>query len=273
MSDEGECKECGATITRSTTFCRSCNTVLPEFVEISGDTSYSEKDKASEETKSPSDSGFSYTPLDTSKEEETKKPESPPSSGSEPESEPVQEPVGDPEPEPKSEPVQEPVGDPEPEPESEPVQESTDDPEPEPESEPVQEPVGDPEPELDLPEVQAQETETEPATPVEPEPEPEAEVEPEQQQYAPQQQQDAPPVQHLPPPLPQRSKAIAALFCFFLGWLGIHNFYLGRIGCGIAQLILTVTIVGIYITLIWCFVDFILILSSSFTDRHNRPLV
>ena len=100
-----------------------------------------------------------------------------------------------------------------------------------------------------------------------------------QQQYAPpapqavQQQQYAPQPQQQLPPLPQRSKAAAALFCFFLGLLGIHNFYLGRFGCAIAQLILTVTVVGLYITVVWAFVDFILILCSAFTDEYNRPLV
>ena len=111
---------------------------------------------------------------------------------------------------------------------------------------------------------------------------------PQQQQYAPppqQQQQYAPPAPQPPPPqqqyapqqqlppLPQRSKAAAALFCFFLGLLGIHNFYLGRIGCAIAQLVLTCTLVGLYISAVWVFVDFILILCSAFTDEHNRPLV
>ena len=100
MSDVGECKKCGARITRSTTFCRSCNTVFPEFVEISGDTPAPEKDKASEEKKSPGGSGLTYTPLGSYQEKETKKPDTPPSSGNEPSSGSVQEPAGDPEPEP-----------------------------------------------------------------------------------------------------------------------------------------------------------------------------
>jgi hypothetical protein len=234
VSDVGECKECGATITRSTTFCRSCNTVLPKFVEISGDTPSSEKDKASEETKKTKGSGLSYTPLGSSQEKETKKPEPSPSSESKPEPDSVQEP---------------PAEDPEPE--------TAVEPEPETEVEPETQP-------------EPQEPQPQPQRP--PQPQPPQPQQPQRPQQQRQQRQYAPPVQQ-PPPLPQRSKAIAALFCFFLGLLGIHNFYLGRNGCGIAQLVLTAAIVGIFITAVWCFVDFILILCSGFTDRYNRPLV
>jgi nucleoid DNA-binding protein len=122
VSDVGECKKCGARITRSTTFCRSCNTVFPEFVEISEDTPSSEKDKASEEKKSPSGSGLSYAPLGSSQEKETKKPDPSPPSGSEPSPDSVQEPTGDPEPQPvlPEEQAQQPEVEPEPKPEVEP---------------------------------------------------------------------------------------------------------------------------------------------------------
>ena len=50
MSDQGKCKKCGATITRSTTFCRSCNTVFPEFAEITEEVSPKEQP---EKTKAP----------------------------------------------------------------------------------------------------------------------------------------------------------------------------------------------------------------------------
>ena len=158
MSDEGECKKCGARITRSTTFCRSCNTVFPEFVEISEDTPSSEKDKASEEKKSPGGSGLTYTPLGSSQEKETKKPDTPPSSGSEPSSGSVQEPAGDPEPQPVP-----------------PVEQ-----EPQPEPEPVQEP------QPVLPEEQAQRPE------VEPEPKPEVEPEPVDEPEKPEPQEPEP---------------------------------------------------------------------------------
>lgn len=59
---------------------------------------------------------------------------------------------------------------------------------------------------------------------------------------------------------------IALLLCFFLGCLGIHRFYVGKTGSGIAML-LTCGGCGI-----WSLVDFIMILVNSFTDKDGRPL-
>ena len=59
---------------------------------------------------------------------------------------------------------------------------------------------------------------------------------------------------------------IALLLCFFLGCLGIHRFYVGKTGSGIAML-LTCGGCGI-----WALVDFIMILVNSLTDKDGRPL-
>ena len=120
MSEIGECKTCGARITRNTTFCRSCNAVFPEFVEISEDTDSSEKDKAAEEKKSPSGSGLSYTPLGSSQEKEASKPEPSPPFEKELEPEPVEEPKPKTEPVPPEDQAQEPKDKPDPKPEVEP---------------------------------------------------------------------------------------------------------------------------------------------------------
>jgi len=73
---------------------------------------------------------------------------------------------------------------------------------------------------------------------------------------------------------PPKSKVAAALLAFFLGCLGIHNFYLGYTGKGLAQLLITVLTAGygIIVTGIWAFVEFILILTGSITDKFGRPL-
>lgn len=67
-----------------------------------------------------------------------------------------------------------------------------------------------------------------------------------------------------------RNKYIAALIAFFTGPLGIHRFYLGRTGSGIAMLLLTCTIVGLIVTVPWAFIDMIRYLIMS--DREFEQL-
>jgi TM2 domain-containing membrane protein YozV len=56
------------------------------------------------------------------------------------------------------------------------------------------------------------------------------------------------------------------LLCFFVGVLGVHRFYVGKIGTGILQLI---TFGGLGI---WTMVDFVMIAVGSFTDKEGRPI-
>ena len=65
------------------------------------------------------------------------------------------------------------------------------------------------------------------------------------------------------------------LLAFFLGTLGIHNFYLGYTTRGIIQLVLTLTFIGAIVSAVWAFIEFILILmrSGSYAcDAQGRPL-
>ncbi|MCI9111151.1 MAG: TM2 domain-containing protein [Eubacterium sp.] len=63
-----------------------------------------------------------------------------------------------------------------------------------------------------------------------------------------------------------KSKAVAALLCFFLGELGIHRFYVGKIGTGILYLC-TLGFCGIGVL-----IDFIMILCGSFKDSTGAFL-
>ena len=58
----------------------------------------------------------------------------------------------------------------------------------------------------------------------------------------------------------------AFLLCFFLGFLGVHRFYVGKIGTGILQI---VTLGGLGI---WCLIDFIMIIVGAFTDKEGNKI-
>ena len=68
---------------------------------------------------------------------------------------------------------------------------------------------------------------------------------------------------------------VAVILAFFLGTLGVHNFYLGYTTKGIIQLVLTITVIGIFVSGPWARIDFIMLLmrSGSYaTDAQGQPL-
>jgi len=63
-----------------------------------------------------------------------------------------------------------------------------------------------------------------------------------------------------------KSNTVALLLCFFIGILGVHRFYVGKIGTGILQL---VTLGGLGI---WALIDMIMIILQKFTDSEGDTL-
>jgi TM2 domain-containing membrane protein YozV len=57
----------------------------------------------------------------------------------------------------------------------------------------------------------------------------------------------------------KKTALVAYLLWFFIGILGGHNFYLKRTGVAVAQLILSITVVGLIISALWVLVDAFLI--------------
>ena len=53
----------------------------------------------------------------------------------------------------------------------------------------------------------------------------------------------------------KKSIVVAYLFWFFLGMFGAHRFYFGKTGSAIAQLILTITVIGSVVTFVWIIID------------------
>ena len=56
----------------------------------------------------------------------------------------------------------------------------------------------------------------------------------------------------------------AILICLFLGGLGVHRFWVGKIGTGILMLL---TFGGLGI---WALIDLIMIICGKFTDKEGR---
>lgn len=74
---------------------------------------------------------------------------------------------------------------------------------------------------------------------------------------------------------PPKQWIVALLLAFFVGYLGVHNFYLGYTTKGVIQLILSLTFFGLLITGIWAFVEFIMIImryGAYGCDAQGRPL-
>ena len=68
------------------------------------------------------------------------------------------------------------------------------------------------------------------------------------------------------PAVGEKSWLATVLLCFFLGALGVHRFYVGKVGTGILMLI---TFGGLGI---WVLIDFIMILIGKFTDKQGLAL-
>ena len=64
----------------------------------------------------------------------------------------------------------------------------------------------------------------------------------------------------------EKKRLVALLLCFFLGTIGIHRFYVGKVGTGVLM-ILTAGGMGI-----WTLIDFIMIIVGSFKDKEGALL-
>jgi TM2 domain-containing membrane protein YozV len=61
----------------------------------------------------------------------------------------------------------------------------------------------------------------------------------------------------------------ALLLCFFLGALGVHRFYVGKIGKIGTGILMLLTLGGLGI---WALIDFVVIAVGSFKDKDGRVI-
>lgn len=64
----------------------------------------------------------------------------------------------------------------------------------------------------------------------------------------------------------EKNFVVSILLCLFFGTLGVHRFYVGKIGTGILMLI---TLGGFGI---WTLIDLIMIIVGKFTDKEGLAI-
>ena len=86
---------------------------------------------------------------------------------------------------------------------------------------------------------------------------------------------EAAPMQATMPAAAQKQKIVAFLLGLFLGVFGVHNFYLGKTGMGLTQLLVTVLTLGFGALVIgpWALVQSIMIIMGKIDDADGNPLV
>jgi len=63
-----------------------------------------------------------------------------------------------------------------------------------------------------------------------------------------------------------KSRLVAVLLCFFVGYLGVHRFYVGKTGTGVLMIF---TLGGLGI---WWLIDMIMITVGTFRDANGRAV-
>jgi len=68
-----------------------------------------------------------------------------------------------------------------------------------------------------------------------------------------------------------KSKTVAGILGILVGWTGVHRMYMGYVGIGVLQMVLTILTIGV--AGLWGFIEGILILvQDDWTDAQGRLL-
>jgi len=67
-----------------------------------------------------------------------------------------------------------------------------------------------------------------------------------------------------------KDKTTTLILAIFLGYFGVHRFYVGKVGTGILMFFVVVCSLGV--GWIWTLIDIIMIATDSFKDSNGYPL-
>ena len=67
-----------------------------------------------------------------------------------------------------------------------------------------------------------------------------------------------------------KNMVVAYVLWYFLGFLGGHRFYMGKTGSAVAQLILSITVIGLIATFIWWIIDAFVL--HTWVKEHNYSI-
>ena len=67
----------------------------------------------------------------------------------------------------------------------------------------------------------------------------------------------------------KKTRAVALILCLFLGVLGVHRLYAGKIGSGLVMFLITITGFGLFFTGIWALIDLVVIAAGQFKDGEQ----
>lgn len=70
----------------------------------------------------------------------------------------------------------------------------------------------------------------------------------------------------------EKSKGVAYILWLLFGWLGVHRFYAGKTKSGLAQLLLTLSVVGFVLVSLWWWLIDAFLIPDMINERNLKTI-
>lgn len=70
----------------------------------------------------------------------------------------------------------------------------------------------------------------------------------------------------------EKSKGVAYVLWLLFGWLGVHRFYAGKTKSGLAQLLLTLSVVGFVLVSLWWWLIDAFLIPDMINERNLKTI-